>query len=173
MGGRSAGAGRQVTKPKGSAREFPLDLSLEDLAKGVTKKRKLTRKRAQGGRYADEARIVEIVVQPGWKAGTKVTFPGEGDETPQNTAGDIIFVVRELPHEHFVRVASSGDLTFRPQLARGRAHDVAVPTLEGGAVTVRVSDGSNSTNVPDKGMPIRQKGQVIGRGDICIRPTWV
>lgn len=54
-----------------------------------------------------EPKIIEVSVKPGWKAGTKVTYRGAGNEEI-NAAGrvqsqDIVFVVEEKPHDRFTR----------------------------------------------------------------------
>ena len=46
---------------------------------------------------------LEIKVQPGWKDGTKITFPGKGDEVPGRPPADLVFVVKQLPHPLFER----------------------------------------------------------------------
>ena len=51
-----------------------------------------------------EHRIAEtltIDVKPGWKKGTKITFPEKGDDAPGYIAADIIFVVDEKRHPQF------------------------------------------------------------------------
>ncbi|KAG0296624.1 DnaJ sub B member 4, partial [Dissophora globulifera] len=83
MGGMGGMGGRGRTHPaappeKPAALERPLAVSLEDLQKGVTKRLKVTRKVRDGsGRSSDK--ILTIDVKPGWKAGTKIRFPREGD----------------------------------------------------------------------------------------------
>ena len=177
MGGMPGGMGggmggpRKQSKPKGATREFPLELKLSELNDGCVKKRKLTRKRARNGTFVDESNVVEIQCLPGWKAGTKVTYAGEGDEATSTTAGDIVFVVKEAPHEHFVR--EGDDLIFKPRLSQSESHTVPVPLLSGKPVSVRVPAGSMNTTLPEKGMPIRKKGKVVGTGDILIKPIWV
>ena len=46
---------------------------------------------------------LEIKVQQGWKDGTKITFPGKGDEVPGRPPADLVFVVKQLPHPLFER----------------------------------------------------------------------
>jgi DnaJ-class molecular chaperone len=46
---------------------------------------------------------VDIDACIGWKAGTKVTFKGAGDELPGKPAQDIQFVIEEKPHAVFKR----------------------------------------------------------------------
>ena len=50
-----------------------------------------------------EEKILTVDVKPGWKAGTKITFPREGDQIPGKIPADIVFVIRDTPHPLFVR----------------------------------------------------------------------
>lgn len=81
-----------------------LALTLEDLYSGVDKKMKITRKRRNAsGELVDQAKVVEIKVKPGWKAGTKITFEREGDERPGEIPADIVFQIAEQKHTKFTR----------------------------------------------------------------------
>lgn len=84
------------------------------------------------GTLADESKEVTIEVRPGWKRGTKVTFLSEGDEAPGIVPADVIFVVAEAPHAHFVRDGTHLVHTARLSLADALADCVLeVPTLDG------------------------------------------
>ena len=75
--------------------EVDLNLTLEELYVGVTKRRKISRKRRQpNGSYVNKENILTIDVKKGWKEGTKITFNGEGDEREGYSAGDVIFVLK-------------------------------------------------------------------------------
>ena len=50
-----------------------------------------------------EDKVLTITVKPGWKSGTKVTFPKEGDQVPGRIPADIAFTIKvinlnEYPH---------------------------------------------------------------------------
>ena len=62
----------------------------------------------------DENLSLRVQVKPGWKAGTKVTFPREGDQHPGRVAADIIFIIRDKPHAHFKR--EGADLRYKCKL---------------------------------------------------------
>lgn len=55
------------------------------------------------GELADETKTLVVNVKPGWKAGTKITFPSEGDEGPGGLPADLVFVVQEKPHAKLKR----------------------------------------------------------------------
>ena len=52
-----------------------------EMFEGTDKSVTFTRKRRQmDGDLFDQDRTIDIPVKAGWKAGTKLTYPGEGDE---------------------------------------------------------------------------------------------
>ena len=74
---------------------YNVSVSLEDLLEGVTKKMKVTRKvfMPDGRGFRSEEKLLSLFIGPGWKAGTKVTFAGEGDQlAPDRIPADIVFV---------------------------------------------------------------------------------
>ena len=151
--------------------EHPLNLSLEDLYTGCTKKMKISRKVLNAdGRTSKEDKIVSVDVRPGWKQGTKVTFSKEGDQAPGKIPSDIVFVIQEKPHPKFSREGNN------------LRHKAAIPlttALCGGEVDIPHIDGTSEKRVlsnvvgPDteevirgQGMPVsRQPGK---RGDLIV-----
>lgn len=55
------------------------------------------------GELEDDTKTLVVSVKPGWKAGTKITFPSEGDEGPKGLPADLVFVVKEKPHPALTR----------------------------------------------------------------------
>ena len=85
---------------------YDVPVSLEDLLKGVTKKMKITRKvvNPDGRTFKSEEKVLSLDIRPGWKAGTKITFPQEGDQiSPDRIPADIVFVIKDKPHPTFIR----------------------------------------------------------------------
>ena len=89
MGGHGHGHGQRqperappAPKKKAEPIEQVLRLTLEEMFYGVTKNLKLTRTVLTGGRESRVAETLSIDVKPGWKRGTKITFPEKGDEAP-------------------------------------------------------------------------------------------
>jgi DnaJ family protein B protein 4 len=106
FGGGRRGRPRSQKPAKVATVEVPLPVSLENLATGIKKKLKISRKRVhptQPGQLYEDSKVVEIEIQPGWKAGTKITFEGDGDERPGMLAGDVCFVIAEKKHPRFKR----------------------------------------------------------------------
>lgn len=91
-------------------------VSLEDILKGTTKKMKITRKvlNPDGRTTRSEDKMISIEVKPGWKEGTKVTFPKEGDQTPNNIPADVVFVIKDKAHPVFKRDGS--DIKYKARI---------------------------------------------------------
>ena len=62
-------------------------------------------------------KILTITVKPGWKAGTKITFPKEGDQGPNTVPADIVFILKDKPHPRFERVGN--DLIYTATIQLG------------------------------------------------------
>lgn len=93
-----------------------LQVSLEDIFKGTTKKMKISKKvlNPDGRSTRMEDKVLTINVKPGWKAGTKITFPKEGDQSPNREAADIVFVIRDKHHAVFTR--DGNDIRYKAKL---------------------------------------------------------
>ncbi|XP_010155861.1 PREDICTED: dnaJ homolog subfamily B member 5-like, partial [Eurypyga helias] len=109
-GGSSGGSGNTFHytfhgDPHATLASFLLKVSLEEIYHGSTKRMKITRRRlnADGRTMRTEDKILNIVIKRGWKEGTKITFPKEGDATPDNIPADIVFILKDKPHSHFKR----------------------------------------------------------------------
>ncbi|XP_010021301.1 PREDICTED: dnaJ homolog subfamily B member 1-like, partial [Nestor notabilis] len=87
---------------------YDLKVSLEEIYSGCTKKMKISHKRLNpdGKTVRNEDKILTIEVKRGWKEGTKITFPKEGDQTPTNIPADVVFVLKDKPHGVFRREGS-------------------------------------------------------------------
>ncbi|NXY86401.1 DNJB1 protein, partial [Alcedo cyanopectus] len=87
---------------------YDLKVSLEEIYSGCTKKMKISHKRLNpdGKTVRNEDKILTIEVKKGWKEGTKITFPKEGDQTPNNIPADVVFVLKDKPHGVFRREGS-------------------------------------------------------------------
>ncbi|CAB4054713.1 DnaJ homolog subfamily B member 12,DnaJ homolog subfamily B member 1,DnaJ homolog subfamily B member 4,DnaJ protein homolog 1,DnaJ homolog subfamily B member 5,DnaJ homolog subfamily B member 13 [Lepeophtheirus salmonis] len=111
----------------------PIPISLEDIASGTQKKMKISRRVvSQDGSYRMENKVVTINVKPGWKAGTKITFAGEGDKYPGKIPADITFIIKDAPHPVFTR--DGQDIFYKCKLSLRDAlcgSVIQVPTLSG------------------------------------------
>jgi DnaJ homolog subfamily B member 4 len=152
------------THPQKNTKHTPLQ--------GATKRVKLSRAVTDPatGRPARAEEVLTIEVKPGWKAGTKITFDGKGDEPAGGGApGDLVFVIEEKPHPRFRR--EGNDLIYTAKLPLVEAlcgPSIEVATLDGRTVSAKVSAVAGPTVekvVRGEGMPV-SKG---GKGDLRIR----
>lgn len=146
MGGRMGGPGTRrafsfsphdtskMKKSQDPAIVRDLYVSLEEINQGVTKKMKITRNviNPETKQFKKEEKILTIQVKPGWKEGTKVTFEKEGDQAHGKIPADIVFMIRDRPHQVFKRDGSNlsftTKVTLRDALCGTR---ITVPTLDG------------------------------------------
>ncbi|VDQ13263.1 unnamed protein product, partial [Trichobilharzia regenti] len=111
-----------------------LSVSLQDVLHGTTKKIRITRARLNPDRQTtrQEDKTVEIEVKKGWKAGTKITFPREGDESVRgNIPADVVFVVKDRTHKHFKR--EGNDVRYIAKISLKQAlcgGTIQIPTID-------------------------------------------
>ncbi|XP_051123392.1 uncharacterized protein LOC127246183 isoform X2 [Andrographis paniculata] len=157
----------------GASRKAPpvekvLMCSLEELYTGSTRKMKISRNvlDSHGPRVLEE--ILTIDIKPGWKKGTKITFPEKGNEEPGVIPADLTFTVDEKPHPIFTR--DGNDLVTKQEIS-------LLESLTGKTFELTMLDGRNITAplteivkpgqeivVPNEGMPLpkdrRRKGNL-------------
>lgn len=169
MGG-NLGHGRQTRKQKDT--EMELNLTLEELFTGVTKRLKITRNAlSPDGRPERVAKVHEVVIKPGYKAGTKIRYNNAGSEAPGCAPGDVVFIVGEKAHEQFTRHGDDLETVIRLTLADALAGNaVTIPCIDGKNFRLDISDGISPNTVKTitgAGMPIsKNPGQ---RGDMRVK----
>src|SRR5699024_8784483 len=75
----------------------------------------------------DTVKPLQIDVPPGVEAGKQFTFELEGNEHPAKLPGDIVIVVKEKPHRHFVRNGANLEyscLVSKEELAEGGKFEI-------------------------------------------------
>ncbi|KAI0701880.1 hypothetical protein C8T65DRAFT_696977 [Cerioporus squamosus] len=88
---------------------FPLPLTLEDLYFGAKHHYRVTRTlrsdKSSDARssYKTQSVRIDVHVSPGWRNGTRIRVPGVGNQRPDGSFQDIVFVVEEVPHPRFTR----------------------------------------------------------------------
>ncbi|XP_073509941.1 dnaJ homolog subfamily B member 1 [Phyllobates terribilis] len=155
-------------------RELPV--SLEEINTGCTKKMKISHKRLgpDGRSIHTEDKILTIQVKKGWKEGTKITFPKEGDETPNNIPADIVFVLKDKPHSVFKRDSSNLIYTSKISLREALCgYSITVPTLDGRNIPLVSKDIVNpgtKRKIHGEGLPLpkapEQRGDLVVEFDI-------
>ncbi|KAM9456419.1 dnaJ homolog subfamily B member 13 [Clarias gariepinus] len=153
--------------------ERDLHLSLEDLFHGCIKKIKISRRvmNEDGQTSSIKDKILTITVKPGWKEGTRITFPKEGDQGPNSIPADIVFIVCQKPHPLFAR--QNNDLIYTENISLEKAltgFSVEIETLDGRLLNVPINDivcPQYSKLVPGEGMPL--PNNPAERGDLIIQ----
>lgn len=171
------GAPGMRSSPGGRKRQDPpvvhdLLVSIEDIYKGCTKKMKITRKvlNVDARTTHVEDKVLSINIKPGWKSGTKVTFPKEGDQSPHSIPADIVFVIKDKPHPTFKRegpdIRFTAKITLRDALC---GTTIQVPTLDKQSIPLQLTDivkASTIKRITGQGLPMPK---IPGkRGDLLI-----
>ena len=160
-----------------------LECTLSELYNGCVKKYEATRKRlSPEGLYVDETKVLSINVKPGWKKGTKVTFPSEGDEAAGQIAPDIVFVIQEKvetpgsikdPNDlsQYVRDGNNLVYTYKITLSDALTDcSLQIPTLDKRIISIacpEVCSPFYEKLVAGEGMPLSKKPDT--KGDLIVR----
>eukprot|EP00063_Salmo_salar_P010948 XP_013985783.1 PREDICTED: dnaJ homolog subfamily B member 1-like [Salmo salar] len=171
MGGGAMG-GQMVEKHQDPPLLHDLRVTLEEVFSGCTKRMKISHKRLNADRRTTrtEDKILVVEIKKGWKEGTKVTFPKEGDETPTNIPADVVFVVKDKPHPLFRRDGS--DIVYPAKVSLREALcgcTVIAPTLDGKMVTVTTGDvvcPGMKRRITGEGLPLPKRPD--RRGDLLV-----
>uniref|UniRef100_A0A7N0T9S1 J domain-containing protein n=2 Tax=Kalanchoe fedtschenkoi TaxID=63787 RepID=A0A7N0T9S1_KALFE len=152
--------------------ETKLPCTLEELYSGSKRKMKISRTVMDvNGRLVLDTEILTIEVKPGWKKGTKITFPDKGNEQQNQLPADLVFVIDERPHD--VYKWDGNDLIMNHKVTLAEAiggFSMNVTTLDGRSLKVPVTDivsPGYELVVPREGMPIAKEPG--NKGDLRIR----
>lgn len=154
--------------------EHDLYVSLEDVDKGCSKKMKISKMVVQtDGSAHKEEKILQINVKAGWKAGTKITFPREGDQIPGKVPADIVFIIRDKPHANYKREGSdikyTGKISLKEALC-AHGTQLKVPTLAGEVISINLNNEvikpTTVKRLQGRGLPYPKEPNK--RGDLII-----
>lgn len=112
-----------------------------------------------------------INIRPGWKKGTKITFPEKGNEHRNLIPSDLIFIIDERPHGVFKR--DGNDLFVSQKISLVEAltgYTVQLTTLDGRNLTIPINSIISPTHeevVQGEGMPITREAPK--KGNLRIR----
>ncbi|KAL8532562.1 hypothetical protein ACS0TY_008957 [Phlomoides rotata] len=170
--GKIGGGGGEARLKKAAVMESKLACTLEELYKGSRRKMKISRIVLDvSGKPITVEEVLSIHIKPGWKKGTKITFPEKGNYEPGASPGDLIFVVDEKPHPSFKR--DGNDLIIHQRISLLDAltgKTLKLKTLDGRDLTVAVSDivkPGYEMVIENEGMPIsKEPGK---HGDLRIK----
>lgn len=159
---------QEQTKKQDAPIEHDLPVSLEEVLRGTVKKMKINRKALHSdGRYYREDKVLTINVKPGWKAGTKITFPREGDQSADAIPADIVFIIRDKPHPQFKREGSNIKYTHRIDLKDALLANttIKVPTLTSQFVNLPLNEivkPNTTKTIPYQGLPHTREPSKFG-----------
>ncbi|XP_034916409.1 uncharacterized protein [Populus alba] len=142
--------------------ESKLPCSLEELYTGSTRKMKISRTVVDAhGQQGQETEILTIDVKPGWKKGTKITFPDKGNERQNQLPADLVFIIDEKPQTTYKR--DGNDLTINHKVTLAEAlggTTVNLTTLDSRNLSIPVHDivsPGYELVVAMEGMPIAKE----------------
>jgi DnaJ homolog subfamily B member 4 len=118
-----------------------------------------------------ESEILTIDIKPGWKKGTKITFPDKGNEQPNQLPADLVFVIDEKPHELYTREGNDLLAHRKIDLVDALAGTtVSLKTLDGRELVVKLTDvvtPGYELVIAKEGMPmVKENGR---RGNLRIK----
>jgi len=152
--------------------ERNLEVSLEEVMKGCTKKMKLNRNviDPSTGHTKREEKIMQINVRPGWKAGTKIRFEKEGDRKSDSIPADVIFIIKDKAHPLFKREGQ--DIIYTAKITLKEALcgcTVLVKNLEGKSFEVKCNQVTPSTVKRIAGQGLPNSKDTSKRGDLLVK----
>ena len=140
-----------------------LYVTFEEIKSGCTKKMKITKEVLNPDQTTSRRveKILKIDIKPGSKEGTTITFPNEGDEKIGVIPADIVFVLKDHPHELYQRDSDNNliytkKINLRQALIGDKTYEI--PTLSGDRKLYFNSGGRvikpNFTKIfPGEGLP--------------------
>lgn len=157
-------SGQQHAQPvKGTDVSLELPITLNEILTGAEKTIALGR-----GAHAEK---VSVKVPRGIETGKKLRVSGKGSPSPMGgQPGDLYLLINVLPHDTFIR--EGHDLIVEKKIPFSAAvlgTEIAVPTLEGKQLKVKVAPGTQGQSklrIKGNGLPCGPKGD---RGNLYVR----
>lgn len=130
-------------------------------------------KTCSGEKVVESQKIINVEIDPGSKEGKKVILRGEADELPGLQAGDLIFVVKEKPHDLFKR--DGVHLIMEKEIPLINAltgTHFAITHLDGRKIHIRTEAGDiikpgDVREIPNEGMPVPTRP--YERGNLYVK----
>ncbi|RAO73671.1 uncharacterized protein BHQ10_009683 [Talaromyces amestolkiae] len=169
--GATFGAARRAPTPEPQVVEKPLNLTLEEIFNGTTKKVTTKSKTfdASGKRTVQDITL-EAKIKPGLRTGSKLKYKGVGDQE-EGGRQDVHLVVTEKEHPTLKRsgdhLITTVDLTLKEALT---GWERIVKTIDGKSIRVSKPGPTQpgyEERFPGLGMPISKNP--TDRGDMVVR----
>jgi len=138
--------------------ERPISCTLEEIYRGHTKRLKITRNIFNTyGDATKETKFIDIQIPPGTPAGTEFIVPECGDIYSNSSAGDIVFILEEKPHDYFTRMGD--DIIYTATINLSQA-------LTGVKLTIPLLDGKTTSQIEIRDMVIKPgyEKKIVGKG---------
>ena len=123
--------------------ERDLMLSLEEVYHGCIKKMRNSRRVMNDDGISSSYRdkILTVTVKRGWLAGTRITFEREGNQGPNSIPADIVFVLKDKPHNLYRREGPHLIYVEKIPLVKAlTGSTIHVPTLDGRLLDIPITD---------------------------------
>ncbi|KDR78825.1 hypothetical protein GALMADRAFT_244413 [Galerina marginata CBS 339.88] len=153
---------------------YSLSVSLEELFTGKHFRFGISRSYISG---KTKNVIIEIDIPPGCRPGTRILCRNVGHEWKPGVCQDIAFIIEEAPHDRFIRLFDDLIMDVRlPWVDSLRRQGGKVPFMgiDGRSLIIQIDYPRDKTMkgrsiVKGGGMPVREHGQVVGRGNLIIQ----
>lgn len=161
----------RTRKQQDSAVQETLYVTMEEAFNGCMKKMKVRRlvMNEDGMTSQQRNKILTINIKPGYKEGTKITFPKDGDQDPNRIPADIVFVLKYHNHPRFVRKGNDLLHTARITLADALTGCIVeLMMLDGRVLSIPVNEvvaPGYTLRVPNEGFPNSKTG---AKGDLVL-----
>jgi DnaJ family protein B protein 4 len=153
---------------------YSLSLTLEELFVGKHLRFGITRSYLSN---KTKNVIIELDIPAGCRPGTRILCRNIGHEWTPGVFQNIAFVIEEAPHDRFIRMFD--DLIMEVRLPwvdslRRQGGKVPFTGIDGRGLVIQVDYPTDKNMkgrsiVQGAGMPIRERGQVIGRGNLIVQ----
>lgn len=155
---------------------YSMALSLEDIFMGKHFRFGITRAYLSSKSKIKHV-VIEIDVPAGCRAGTRILCRNVGHERKPGVYQDIAFIIEELRHDRFVRVMDDLVMDVRLPWAdslRRQGGKVPFTGIDGRVLSIEIHYQVDKclkgrTVIKGAGMPIREHGQVVGRGKLMVQ----
>jgi len=151
---------------------YDLKCTIEELYWGKLKRFRIRRNIFLNGDHTCESKILDIKIMSGWKEGTKITFDNMGDQIQNKKPDDIVFIVKQIPHNLYTRIDNNLHITYTVSLYDAlNGFQKTVKTLNGKREIIVINNLVESNYkyiIKNGGMPIRKNSKIVGHGDLIV-----
>lgn len=124
-------------------------------------------KKCRGARVVQQKKMLELYIPPGSREGERIVLTGEADQNPDQEPGDIVFVLKEIPHETFDRVGPDlrADLVISLAEALTGFNRVVLKHLDGRGVQLNHQPLNGKMLRPEQVLKVTGEGMPIKKSD--------